>query len=136
MTYKEAIATAERTFDGPWYRFTADSFTMQFLISADEAPDTVCNVDAELRLADDSRWSATVFTLDEVARLMNVWSTTGEALAGAYFWCSDGLIVREAGVESMALVLAELLDTGEYTGALQRLNDTPDPPRSGSARLV
>ncbi len=67
----------------------------------------------EVRLTGDgSRWRATVFTLAEVERLMERWSRTDEALGGRYFWCSDGLIVRDPGIDNMALVLAGLLDSG------------------------
>jgi hypothetical protein len=64
-----------------------------------------------------------VFTLAEVERLMARWSRTGEALGGRYFWCSDGLIVRESGIDSMTQVLAGLLDDGDFTHVLQRLDD-------------
>ena len=39
------------------------------------------------------------------------------------FWCSDGLIVRDPGIESMTQVLADLLDAGDFTQVLQRLDD-------------
>ena len=84
----------------------------------------MCNVDVEVRLAaDGSRWSATVFTLAEVERLMDRWSQTGEELGGRFFWCSDGLIVRDPGIGNMTQVLAGLLDAGDFTQILQRLDD-------------
>ncbi|MFJ9606141.1 hypothetical protein ACIRS1_07245 [Kitasatospora sp. NPDC101176] len=84
----------------------------------------VCNVDVEVRpTADGSRWSATVFTPAEVERIMHGWSRTGEALGGRYFWCSDGLIVRDPGVDNMTQVPADLLDDGDFTQVLQRLDD-------------
>lgn len=83
----------------------------------------MCNVDVEVRLPDGSRWSATVFTLAEVDRLMKSWAGSGEALGGRYFWCSDGLIVRAPGIESMSGVIAGLLDSGEFSQFLQRLDD-------------
>ncbi len=83
----------------------------------------MCNVDVEVRLMDGSRWSATVFTLAEVDRLMKSWAASGEALDGRYFWCSDGLIVRDPGIESMSGVIAGLLDSGEFSQVLQRLDD-------------
>jgi hypothetical protein len=57
-----------------------DRFEASFLPSAGEALNAVCNVDVEVTLtADDSRWSATVFTLAEVERLMETRPRTGEA---------------------------------------------------------
>ncbi|MEU9013354.1 hypothetical protein AB0D12_27060 [Streptomyces sp. NPDC048479] len=87
------------------------------------ALDEVCNVDVEVRLPDGSCWSATVFTVAEVERLMDRWFSRGEALNGRYFWCSDGLIVKEAGITSMAEVIVGLLDNGEFRQVLQRLDD-------------
>ncbi|MFD0567881.1 hypothetical protein ACFQ2M_42325 [Kitasatospora saccharophila] len=115
---------AAQGWDGPWYRVRTDRFEASFLPNAGEPLDSVCNVDVEVRLtADGSRWSATVFTLAEVERIMERWSRTGEALGGRYFWCSDGLIVRDPGIDSMTQVLVGLLDDGDFTQVLQRLDD-------------
>ncbi|MFE2738017.1 hypothetical protein [Streptomyces sp. NPDC059349] len=37
------------------------------------------------------------------ARLLGMkrWAASGEALGGRYFWISDGLIVRDAGISTM-----------------------------------
>ncbi|MEV7217995.1 hypothetical protein AB0O31_33495 [Kitasatospora cineracea] len=116
--------TADQGWDGPWYRVRTDHFEASFLPGAGEPLDSVCNIDVEVRLtADGSRWSATVFTVAEVERLMQRCSRTGEALAGRYFWCSDSLIVRDPGIDNMTQVLAGLLDDGDFTQILQRLQD-------------
>ncbi|GGV12828.1 hypothetical protein GCM10010260_59570 [Streptomyces filipinensis] len=68
---------AERGWDGPWYRVRTDQFEVSFLPSTGEDLDDVCNIDVEVRLTGDgSRWSATMFTLAEVERLMERWSRT------------------------------------------------------------
>ncbi|KJY29911.1 hypothetical protein VR45_28955 [Streptomyces sp. NRRL S-495] len=86
--------------------------------------DVVCNVDVEVRLtADGSRWSATVFALAEVERIMQRWSRTGEAQGGRCFSCSDGLVVRDPGIDNMTQVLAGLLDDGDFAQVLRRLDD-------------
>ncbi|MDT0390868.1 hypothetical protein [Streptomyces dubilierae] len=114
----------EQGWDGPWYRVRTDRFQASFLPDAGEPLDAVCNVDVEVRLtADDSRWSATVFTQAEVERLMEKDSRTGESLNGRYFWCSDGLIVRDPGIDNITQVLIGLLDCGDFTQILQRLED-------------
>ncbi|MYS80036.1 hypothetical protein [Embleya scabrispora] len=115
--------SVERGWDGPFYRVRRDAFEASFLPNPDEDLGSVCNVDVEVRLMDGSRWSATVFTLAEVDRLMKSWAASGEALDGRYFWCSDGLIVRDPGIESMSGVIAGLLDSGEFSQVLQRLDD-------------
>ncbi|MEU0941597.1 hypothetical protein ABZ379_02220 [Streptomyces canus] len=95
-----------------------------YLPDVDEALEDVRDVDVEVRLtADGSRWSATVFTLAEVERVMEKGARTGEDLDGRFFWCSDGLIVRDPGVDNMTRVLVGLLDTGDVECILQRLDD-------------
>ncbi|MFD5651351.1 hypothetical protein [Streptomyces sp. NPDC127039] len=115
---------AEHGWDGPWYRVRTDWFEASFLPNPGEPLDSICNVDVEVRLiVDGSRWGTTVFTLAEVERIMARWSRTGEALGGRYFWCSDGLIVRDPGIDSMTQVLVGLLDDGDFTQVLKRLDD-------------
>ncbi|MFE1774246.1 hypothetical protein [Streptomyces sp. NPDC059008] len=124
MTNSERSAATQQRWDGPWYRVRTDHFEASFLPGEGEDLEAVCNVDVEVRLAKDgSRWSATVFTVAEVARLMEKGARTGEDLDGRYFWCSDGLIVRDPGIENMAQVIAGLLDSGEFEHVLQRLGD-------------
>jgi hypothetical protein len=116
-------------WDGPYYRVRAAGFEALFLPRPDELLDEVCNVDVEVHLPDGSRWSATVLTLAEVDQLMRRWEGTGEAAAGRCFWCSDGLIVRDPGVQGMVDVIAELLVSEEFDGPFHRLSDlegTPD----------
>ncbi|MFD3971199.1 hypothetical protein [Streptomyces cyaneofuscatus] len=122
-TTSNGAEATEQGWDAPWYHVRTDRFRASFLPSADEPLDAVCNVDVEVRLtADDSRWSATVFTLAEVERPMEKDSRTGESLSRRYFWCSDGLIVRGAGIDNIAHVLTGLLDCGDFTPVLQRLD--------------
>ncbi|TXL84518.1 hypothetical protein [Streptomyces sp. IB2014 016-6] len=124
MAEREDNAPLSAGWDGAYYRVRAGALEMLFLPDPNEALDEVCNVDAEVRLPDGSRWSATIFTVAEVERLMTRWAGTGEALNGRYFWCSDGLIVKEPGVLPMAKVVMALLDNGEFHQALQRLDDS------------
>lgn len=80
------------------------------------------NVEFFVDLKDGSRWSATIITLARVEILMKRWAASGEPLAGRYFWCSDGLIVRDAGISNMIQILAGLIQNGEFTQILQRLD--------------
>ncbi|MDG4861544.1 hypothetical protein P8605_25745 [Streptomyces sp. T-3] len=111
------------SWDGPWYRVQTGQFEASFLPDAGEDLDSVDNVDVFVNLKDGSRWSATIITLAQVEILMKRWAASGESLAGRYFWCSDGLIVRDAGISNMTRVLAGLIETGEFTQILQRLDD-------------
>lgn len=43
--------------------------------------------------------------------------------SGSQFRCPDGLIVRDAGISNMVQVLSGLIENGEFTHILQRLDD-------------
>ncbi|WP_051801465.1 hypothetical protein [Streptomyces sp. NRRL F-525] len=111
-------------WDGPYYRVRAEEFDALFLPGPDESLDEVCNVDVEVHLPDGSRWSATIFTLAEVDRLMKRWEETEEAAGGKYFWCSNGLVVRAPGIPGMVTVIADLLRSREFDGAFHRLDSS------------
>ncbi|MFE0103465.1 hypothetical protein [Streptomyces sp. NPDC059009] len=113
-------------WDTPWYRVRTEHFEASFLPGDGEDLDAVDAVDVEVRLNDGSRWSATVCTVAHVETLMRRWAATGEALGGRYFWCPDGLIVREPGIGNMVEVLVGLVENGEFTRILQRHDDAPD----------
>jgi hypothetical protein len=101
-----------------------EGFEASFLPSDGEDLDEVCNVDVLVTLENGSRWTATVFTVVEVERLMKLWAGTDEALGGRYFWVSDGLIVRDPGIDSMTGVIAGLIENGEFSEIFQRvIND-------------
>ncbi|MEU0649228.1 hypothetical protein [Streptomyces umbrinus] len=115
--------SVERGWNGPWYRVRADAFEASFLLGPNEDLGAVCNVDVFVNLDDGSRWSATVFTVTEVERLMATWAESDEALGGRYFRISDGLIVRDPGIDNIAQVIAGLIDNGEFSEVFQRLAD-------------
>jgi hypothetical protein len=118
-----ATGAVEQGWDEPWYRVRTEAFEASFLPSPDEDLDSICNVDVFVNLQDGSRWTATVFTVAEVERLMDVWAESGEALGGRYFCVTDGLIVRDPGVDSMTQVIVGLIETDEFSTVFQRLED-------------
>ncbi|MEV7076273.1 hypothetical protein [Streptomyces sp. NPDC093990] len=116
-------STTPGSWDGPWYRVHTAHFEAAFLPSAGEDLESVDNVDVFVDLRDGCRWRATIITVDQVEILMKRWAASGEALTGRYFWCTDGLIVRDAGISNMTQVLAGLIQNGEFAQILQRLDD-------------
>jgi hypothetical protein len=118
----------------------------RFLIDATlETEESVANVDAFVDLADGSSWALTIFTVDEVRRVLARWKTTGGVANGAYFWLSDQLIVPEPGLAVMTAAIRELVRSGELSsvgirceasGRVSRCIDTPATlhlPKSTSA---
>lgn len=109
-------------WDGPFYRVHTEHFEAAFVPNAGEDLESVDNVDVFIDLTDGSRWSATIITLAQVELVMKRWAASGEALGGRYFWVSDGLIVRDAGITSMTQVLVGLVENDEFAQVLQRLD--------------
>ncbi|MET9692609.1 hypothetical protein ABZY81_29810 [Streptomyces sp. NPDC006514] len=124
MGHSASSEPIEQGWDEPWYRIRMEDFQASFLPSDGEDLNEVCNVDVFVTLKDRSRWTATVFTVAEVERLMKLWAGTDEALGGRYFWVSDGLVVRDPGIDSMSDVIAGLIENGEFSEIFQRvIND-------------
>jgi hypothetical protein len=119
-------------WDSPWYRVQVDGFEIAFLLESEEEIDEVDNVDVIVRLGDGTTWTATVFTLSEVQRLMDRWSSTGEALAGRYFWCWDGLIVREPGVTAIVDVISGLVASGDVRYIFKPGDEDEDEPAAAA----
>lgn len=85
--------------------------------------ETVRNVDIELIEPHGPRWSATVLTLDEIARLMTTYRESGECLFGSYFRVPDLLIIDQPTLESLVEVISGLLRDGSHAFELSRLLD-------------
>ncbi|MGW7090406.1 hypothetical protein ACWGH2_43925 [Streptomyces sp. NPDC054871] len=124
MSHSASSEPIERGWDEPWYRIRMEGFEASFLPRDGEDLDEVCNVDVVVALEDGSRWTATVFTVAEVERLMKLWAGTDEAFGGRYFWVSDGLIVRDPGIDNMAEVIAGLIENGEFSEIFQRVSNS------------
>ncbi|MGD8192955.1 hypothetical protein ACEXQB_000495 [Herbiconiux sp. P18] len=107
-------------WDGPVYRIHAAGLDFAVVAGADTDLTTLDNVDIEVRLPDDTVWTATMFTYDEVGRLMQRWAESGDANDGGYFACADSVIVRSAGLHGMIRALADLFARGELTSILGR----------------
>lgn len=104
-------------FDGTFYRITDPEFEMTIPAWDGYEPDTADEADATITFRDGSRRYATFMTLDVVRRNMNKNVRTGECLGGRYFWCSDLIIIRDAGFDSMAAAIRDLISSGDIEGA-------------------
>lgn len=93
-----------------------------FMLGADDDPSTIENLDAQVVLDDGSRWSATLLTLAEIARLMERWKVTGECLGGSYFQCSDLVVMERGGVSAAAELLGRLVESGQLRDVLVRVD--------------
>jgi hypothetical protein len=92
------------------------------MLGAEDDAETVDNLDVQLVLNDQTRWSATVLTLKAIDRLMTSYKASGECLGGRYFQCSDLLIAERSGVSSIVDLLCDLVRSGEYRDAMVRVD--------------
>jgi hypothetical protein len=80
------------------------------------------NVDIEVRLPDGSRWSATVFTVDNLRSLMAKWRSTGEC-SGRYVSAPDMIVVDRLSDAALRDLVDELVAEGTLQEVLRPLPD-------------
>ncbi|WP_198950300.1 hypothetical protein [Kineosporia sp. A_224] len=123
------------TAGDPWVTVTEETFVARFLLDRDvDTEDSVANVDVFVDLPEGVSWALTMFTVDEVRRLLAVWKGTGEVAHGSYFWCADDVIVPEPGLAAMTAAIRELVRSREIEVAGVRCEPDPqdDDPSSPS----
>jgi hypothetical protein len=107
-------AASRITIDPPFVVVQEPTFVARFVLTATEI-EVVDNVDAFVDLPDGSSWALTIFTVDEVRRLLQHWQATGEVAHGSYFWVVDQLIVPQPGLAAMVTAIRELVRTNDIT---------------------
>lgn len=106
------------THETPYHVFTDPAFVLRLLLAPDEPLDQVCDADAFLEIPGKGTWAATIFSLDEVRRLMDRWRITGENANGTYFVGGDDIIVRDPGVDSILTAVRDLVAEDTYASFL------------------
>jgi hypothetical protein len=81
------VATSVK-HDPPWTIVEEPTFAARFLLDVNDSAESVANVDVFVDLHDGSSWALTIFTVDEVRRLLSVRRDTGEAETEATFGSS------------------------------------------------
>lgn len=102
------------------------SFVVRFLLGDADTEESVANVDAVVDLPDGSSWALTLFSVDEVRRLLDKWRESGEFASGSYFWAIDQVIVPQPGIAGMTDAIRELVRTGNITSAAIRCTTPRD----------
>lgn len=80
------------------------------------------NVDVKVYFDDGRTYTATIFTLKNIQSIFEKYEDTGECLSGLYFWTFDMLIVKKLTIEVIERMIADLIESGEYTTALRPLD--------------
>ncbi|GAA1767637.1 hypothetical protein [Luedemannella helvata] len=114
----------EVVVDPPFVVVQEPAFTARFVLASSEV-ESVENVDAFVDLPDGSSWSLTIFTIDEIGRLLRTWQESGEHANGSYFWAADQLIVAQPGIAAMVTAIRELVRTNDITRVGARSNNQP-----------
>jgi hypothetical protein len=111
----ERMNQAPRLAADPPYLIAHEStFTVRFALASSDI-ESADNVDVFVDLPDGTSWSLTIFTIDEVKRLLHKWQESGEHAYGSYFWAADQLIVPQPGVTAMLAAIRELVYTNDVT---------------------
>jgi hypothetical protein len=106
----------------PLLHFKLRDAEVTFILGAEDDEKTVDDADAEIVLADNSRWSVSFLTLDAIRKIMDRWAQSGECKSGAYFRVPDLVISSEPGIANMLIALEDLIDRG-LDGRLPRLEE-------------
>jgi hypothetical protein len=96
--------------DGCFWHFIRPGFRATFIVGLDASPELCCDLDVHVYLDEDgSHWTATMFTVDEVKRLME----ESEPEQDYFVW--DDLIIRRPGIDAMIEVLDDLFQKKEIS---------------------
>jgi hypothetical protein len=120
------------TFKEEWRRWIKGPDYRILLIEGVEELDPLNdNVDVEVHFDDGRCYGATLFTLANVASLMEDYRSTGECGGGSYFCASQMVIVPSLAPDAIAAAIAALITKGELDRAFVRYADlagekTPD----------
>jgi hypothetical protein len=106
----------------PLLRFDVRDAEVIFMLGGEDEEATVEFADAEIVLADGSRWSVTFATLNEIRNIMQRWAQSGEYKSGAYFRIPDLVISSKPGLANMLLAVEDLIEQG-LDGELPRLEE-------------
>jgi hypothetical protein len=80
------------------------------------------NIDVEITLSDDRKYSATFFTISNIRALMNKNKNTGECGGGIYLWSSNMVILENLELESINRTIAGLIEDQEIDAICYRIS--------------
>ena len=78
------------------------------------------NIDVEIVVESSTRYSATFFTIRNVASLFEKNRTTGECASGTYLWAANMILVRDLERETIRTAIDDLVKSGEIETACYR----------------
>jgi hypothetical protein len=86
------------------------------------------NVDVVVEFGDGKRYTATFFTMDNIAQLMARYRSTGENAGGLYFWAAEMIIVNELSRDVITRTVEALLADGDFYRAFVEIGSVQRQP--------
>jgi len=81
------------------------------------------NLDIEVIMNDGKRYSATLFTLENIKELMDGHSQSGENNNGTYLWCLDMVIIKDLSIYTICEVVKSIIDSRDLSSIFYALDD-------------
>jgi hypothetical protein len=79
------------------------------------------NIDVEITLSDDRKYSATFFAISNIRTLMNKNRITGECAGGIYLWSANMVLLEDLKPETIQQTIAGLIEDGEIDDICYRI---------------
>jgi hypothetical protein len=90
-------------------RVIKDNFEVIFLHEFDGELES--NEDVII-ISNGKRYSATIFTIESIKKVMQNHKISGESNSGSYFYCSDILIVEDRSRQTIIKAIESIIDAG------------------------
>lgn len=81
------------------------------------------NLDLEVMFEDGRKFTATVFTLNNIKSLFEKNKHSGECGNGLYFWATEMILVEELTTEIFNNLVHNLIDDGEFESAFNQVRN-------------
>ncbi|MEL6639445.1 MAG: hypothetical protein AAFW73_17720 [Bacteroidota bacterium] len=81
------------------------------------------NTDVVVQFVSGRRFIATFFTYQNIETIVQQNETSGDFLAGKYFWANNMLLLDDCSLPSVTAVVRELLEEGEFHQVFKSLNE-------------
>jgi len=82
------------------------------------------NIDIEVRIKEGCRYAATLFTIQNLASLLEKHRKSGECANGTFVWAVEMIVLRDLNVESIFAMVEDLISTGEIHTAMLKIMDS------------
>lgn len=81
------------------------------------------NVDVEVVFKNGKRYVATMFTLDNIHKLIDKYKESGECDYGRYFWAADMILLRELSISTIRATVKAMILCDELKMAFAECRD-------------